>query len=134
MVGPAIRFVALAALLVGVVGCDLWSFGPSKAVTGNWQFTSGKSRIFEMSLTQVGDRISGTGCVYFVNPVTTPREFTVTGNYPVMHFDDPSAAACSHTSRYEEDRDQIAGDCEGRTLVRFSRGGSGVCAGAAPVR
>ena len=115
------------------LGCDL--FGPSKSVAGNWHFTFGKWYTYEMTLTQSGDRISGTVCAYALTyPAGPVRQATVSGDYPVIRFTDPMIAACEHEARFEEERDQIAGDCDERGLVRFTRGGGGRCAGAAPPR
>src|SRR5688572_15095696 len=104
--------VASAALITSV-GCDLWPFSPSKSVAGNWRFASSSpstSRVYEMSLTQTGDSISGVVCVYNTL-VLRPVEAPVTGDYPRIRFTDPAVAACEYDLKYEEDDDQIAGDC-----------------------
>jgi hypothetical protein len=122
--------VASAALITSV-GCDLWPFGPSKSVAGNWRFASASpstSRVYEMSLMQTGDSISGVVCVYDTL-VLRPIEASVTGDYPRVRFTDPFVAACEYDLEFEEDQDEIAGDCV-RSLVRFSRGGSGKCEAA----
>src|SRR5688500_5021371 len=51
------------------------------------------------------------------------------GEYPILRF--AAAPNCNIEARFEEDRDEIAGDCgAGRILVRFKRGGGGRCEGA----
>ena len=65
-----LTLVASAALITSV-GCDVWPFGPSKSVAGNWRFAAASpstSRVYEMSLTQTGDSISGVVCVYNTGP------------------------------------------------------------------
>ena len=100
---------------------------PSGSVTGGWRFTFGKSRVYEMSLTQTGSSISGVACVYPIFGIaTTPLEAPVTGEYPTVRFTDPMIPDCTYNASFEKDRDQIAGDC-GRTFVRFGREGSGRC-------
>lgn len=126
--------LAASAALITSVGCDLWPFGPSKSVAGNWRFAAASpstSRVYEMSLTQTGDSISGVVCVYNTGSALPGRlppvfEAPVTGDYPRVRFTDPVVAACEYDLEFEEDQDQIAGDCV-RSLVRFSRGGSGKC-------
>jgi hypothetical protein len=115
-------------MIIGV-GCDLWPFGPSRSVAGNWRFVEGKSAVFEMSLTQTDDRISGTVCTYpqgFLGQAPV-REAPVSGDYPRMRV---AFGTCEYDMLFDEDQDQIAGDCDGRRLVRFSRGGSGRCEGS----
>jgi hypothetical protein len=81
-----------------------------------------------MSLTQTGNSISGVACVYSLDFLSQlPREVAVTGEYPVVRFTDPMIPDCTYDATFEKDRDQIAGDCGGRSLVRFDRGGSGRC-------
>jgi hypothetical protein len=90
-----------------------------------------------MSLTQTGDNISGVVCVYntmFLPGSAPVREAPVTGDYPRLRFADPAVAACEYDLLFEEDDDQIAGDCGQRSLVRFSRGGSGRCESASSNR
>ena len=123
-----------AGAVIASVGCALWPFAPSKSVAGNWRFTAASpstARVYEMSLTQTGDSISGVVCVYNTL-VLRSVEAPVTGDYPRVHFTDPSVAACEYVLKFEEDEDEIAGDCGQRSLVRFSRGGSGKCEGATP--
>ena len=43
--------------------------------------------------------------------------------YPVIRFSDPMIPGCTSDSAFEKDRDQNAGDCGDRSLVRFNRGG-----------
>jgi len=133
-----VRVPARTALAVGfcslLIGCDVWPFGPSGSVQGNWHFTNGKSRVFEMSLTQSGSSISGTACSYvlgFIGPAPI-REAVVTGDYPRLTFSDPFGPDCIYEMRYDDG--QIAGDCAGRLLVRFSRSETGRCQGASPAR
>lgn len=88
-----------------------------------------------MSLTQAGDSISGVVCVYdtmFLPGPAPVREASVTGDYPRVRFTDPGVATCEYDLEFEADQDQIAGDCGQRSLVRFSRGGSGKCQDATP--
>jgi hypothetical protein len=120
-----VRAAALATLIVSV-SCGPTS--PSKTVTGNWTFTVAKNYVYSMSLTQSGDRISGSACVRPIGLVPDPavREAPVMGDYPRLRFADPRRAGCIYDMKYEEDRDQIAGDC-GAPFVRFNRGGSGRC-------
>jgi hypothetical protein len=111
-----------------VVAIQCGPTGPSRSVTGNWRFTRGKSLVYEMSLTQTGSSISGVACVYAVDVISrTPQEVPVTGDYPIVRFTDPFVANCTYDATFEEDRDQIAGDCGDRSLVRFNREGSGRC-------
>jgi hypothetical protein len=124
------RQLVLAMSCALVLGCGPAS--PSTSLTGNWYFTFGKSRVYEMSLTQTGNHISGVVCSYALNPVFPARESMVTGEYPNVRFADPGNGSCFYNAKYEKDRDEIAGDCGSASLVRFSRGGGGRCAGAAP--
>jgi hypothetical protein len=128
-----VRLAVVAAIFLLLVGCDLWPFGPSKSVAGNWHFTSGKFSTFQMSLTQSGDSISGVACVYPLGGIRPfpVRETAVTGDYPRIRFADPWVADCEYDMTFEEDREQIAGDCGGRRLVRFNRSDTGRCEGAA---
>jgi hypothetical protein len=127
--------LTFAALVVSG-GCDLWPFGPSRSVAGNWHFTSGRRASYDMSLTQSGDSISGVACVYPLGGIRPfpVRETAVTGNYPRIRFTDPWLAGCDYDLEFEADHDEIAGDCGERSLVRFTRGGSGACdaAGGTP--
>jgi hypothetical protein len=118
-------------LAVSTLQCGPTS--PSKSLTGNWHFTDGKRRIVEMSLTQTNFEVRGDVCAYALNPAGPAHRATVMGEYPNLRITDPFNFNCVHEAEYEEDRDQIAGDC-GSVLVRFSRGGSGTCQGAAQPR
>lgn len=122
--------------LTTTVGCDTWPFSPSKSVAGAWRFTHGKSSVYEMTLSQDGASISGTVCTYPLGLIGAApvREAGVAGEYPRLHFTDAFDATCKYDMLFEDDQDQIAGDCDGRRLVRFSRGGSGRCEGANPSR
>ena len=115
---------ALATALMPVIQCGPTS--PSGSATGNWRYMS-RSRIYEMSLTETGNRISGVACTYplGLSVFPTPQEAQVTGWYPVVRFTDPVIRDCTYNARFEDD--QIAGDCGDRSLVRFIRGGSGRC-------
>ena len=67
--------------------------------------------------------------MYSLSAGFPPRVFEagVTGDYPYLHFTDPLVAGCAYNLWFEDERDQIAGDCGTRSLVRFDRGGSGRC-------
>ena len=119
------RRTALATGLVVAVQCGPTT--PSGSVTGNWRFTL-KTIGYEMSLTQTGNSNSGVACAYSLDFISqTPQEVPVTGEYPVIRFTDPMIPGCTYDATFEKDRDQIAGDCGDRSLVRFTRGGSGRC-------
>jgi hypothetical protein len=131
MVRIVVRTSLAAEVSLLFVGCDLWPFGPSGSVEGNWHFTSGKSFVYEMALTQRGDEVSGTVCGYVLGfigsaPVSTSP---VTGSYPQLRFTDPFFGTCTYEMRHEDG--EIAGDCEDRQLVRFTRSSTGRCEGAA---
>jgi hypothetical protein len=126
------RFATTAMRATLVVGLSLvvqcGPTNPSGPVTGNWRFTAGKFRVYEMSLTQTRLSISGVVCSYSLGVLSpTPREAPVTGEYPVVRFTDPFVPSCTYNAIFEKDRDQIAGDCNDRNLVRFNREGSGRC-------
>jgi hypothetical protein len=121
-----VRLAIVAGVFPLVIGCDLWPFGPSRSVAGNWYFQEGRSFVYEMSLTQTDDRIAGTVCAHHFG-VLLAQEARVVGEYPRLSF---TFGDCEYDMRFEEDRDQIAGDCEGRRIVRFRRGESGSCASA----
>ena len=117
--------VALAVGLVLIIQCGPTS--PSGPVTGNWRYLS-RSRIYEMSLTQTGNRIAGVACTYPLGVIRpTPQEAQVTGWYPFVRFIDPVVSDCTINATFERDRDQIAGDCGSSRLVRFERAESGWC-------
>jgi hypothetical protein len=122
-----------AMMVIAFAGCNAWPFGSVESLQGNWQFTHGKSRVYEMSLSQNGRRISGLVCAYHLGGPMAVRQAAVDGDYPRMRFTDPLVVGdCEYDMRFDDDQDQIAGDCGGRNLVRFSRGGSGTCQGATP--
>ena len=81
-----------------------------------------------MSLTQDGDDISGVVCGYNVG--FRPSEAKVTGTYPNVAFDVPLVANCRFEGKFEEDREQIAGDCATGFLLRFERSATGRCESA----
>jgi hypothetical protein len=120
------RWCALAAALAIHLSCGPAT--PSDPVSGNWQFTHGKSMAYEMTLIQTDDEVSGKVCAYALFPLAAPvREATVSGRYPNIRFTDPWDATCTYRAVFEADRNQIAGDCEGRRIVRFNRSEPGRC-------
>lgn len=133
--GFAGGFVTVATLLVG---CDRFA-DPSKSVAGNWSASNvlGAGSVidhFEMSLTQNGDRISGTMCRQSGTPpqgiVLRSRDVPVGGKYPNITF---TVTGESFSGKFEEDREQIAGNLTGPARgvpLRFFRADSGHCEGA----
>lgn len=122
------KHVLLSFALAALLACD--AIGPSgNSVAGTWGFTNGKTSRYEMTLSQKDGAISGTVCAYaFGGPIAPAQERGVSGRYPKLQFLDPLGPACIFDATFEDDRDQISGDCRpGGELVRFTRGGSGRC-------
>lgn len=129
-----IIFFIVAVALVSSA-CDLVT-GPSGSISGSWRAPgighSGHS--FELLLTQDGDAISGAAC-------GTDSGFLlfqgvpVSGERPAVTFVEPASGA-RFTGKFEDGRDQIAGDLgsgSGHIPLRFTRTGDGRCNGAKPL-
>jgi hypothetical protein len=129
--------VVAVATLSG--GCSLFT-GPSKSVAGNWSASSviGAGSVidhFEMSLSQSGDVISGTACraTSSQGQGNVLEDIPVAGDYPHITFRvTRNGVTQSFSGKFEEDRDQIAGDF-GTMPLRFGRASSGHCEGAKPL-
>lgn len=124
---------ALAAA-VAASGCGLT--GPSKSVAGTWRAAGiGHSgHYFELTLTQSGDKVSGVMCSAdggFLLFEGVP----VSGELPTVTFVAPFTGG-RFAGKFEENRDQIAGDLgfgTGHIPLRFVRSEGGRCAGAKPL-
>ena len=93
-------------------GCGLFT-GPSKSVEGTWS-APGVGHLadhFEMSLVQNADKISGVMCRADVDGVGY-HDIPVAGDYPHVAFTVTFAGGGtqSFSGKYEDDRDQIAGN------------------------
>lgn len=122
---------ALAAV-VAASACGVT--GPSRSVAGTWRAPGiGHSGYyFDLSLTQSGDKVSGVVCSSdggFLLFEGVP----VSGELPMITFAVPTGSR--FVGRFEDDRDQIAGDLgfgSGHVPLRFMRSDGGRCAGAKP--
>ena len=125
--------IALAAALAAS-GCGLT--GPSASIAGSWRAPGiGHSgHYFDLSLMQSGDTVSGVLCSSdsgFLLFEGVP----VSGELPTVTFVVPFSGA-RFDGKFEEDRDQIAGDLgsgAGHIPLRFVRAEGGRCAGAKPL-
>ena len=130
------RNLFLFVLLAGLAASACGLFGPSKSVAGTWRAAGiGHSgHHFELTLTQSGDDVSGTACsgdggflLYEGVPVS--------GELPAVTFVAPFTGG-RFAGKFEEDRDQIAGDLgfgTGHIPLRFVRSAGGRCAGLKPL-
>lgn len=127
--GPRLRSPFLARLCLtaaALVSANCGLTGPSKSVAGNWTARGiGHSSSYELTLTQSGDTISGVAC-HGDSGFLVFRDAPVGGDYPTIHFAAQSSG--SFVGKFEEDRDEIAGDL-GHIPLRFFRSESGTCAG-----
>jgi hypothetical protein len=139
-VRDVLRLGLLIAAAVLCTGCELFT-GPSKSVAGDWTSVSlfgGNPDRIDMSLSQSGDVISGVMC-------RAGREFLVytnipvSGDYPHVTFTVTQFGVTrSFAGKFEEDREQIAGnfgipDDPRATPLRFNRTETGGhCEGAKP--
>ena len=121
--------LALGVALIASTNCGLWPTGPSRSLAGSWRSPGGRASTFELSITQDGDTISGVAC-NTDSGFLLFRDAPVRGDYPDVSFTAPNGATFS--GRFEDDRDQIAGDYGSSTshrALRFSRSdGTGQCA------
>lgn len=120
----SMRF-ALGAALIASANCGLWPTGPSRSVAGSWYSPGGRANSFQLSITQDGDTISGFACNTDAGFLLF-RDAPVRGDYPKVSFTAPSGATFS--GRFEDDRDQIAGDYKygsSHKALRFARSDSG---------
>ena len=128
------RIIPLAlAAAVAASGCGLTE--PSKSVAGTWRAPGiGHSgHYFDLSLSQSGDRVSGVVCSSDGGFLLFDR-VPVSGELPTVMFAVPSGSRFA--GKFEEDRDQIAGDLgsgTGHIPLRFVRSEGGRCAGAKPL-
>jgi hypothetical protein len=124
------------ALVAALAGSACGLFGPSKSVAGAWRAAGiGHSgHYFELTLTQSGDDVSGVVCSSdggFLLYEGVP----VSGELPTVTFVAPFTGG-RFAGKFEEDRDQIAGDLAvgtGHIPLRFVRSEGGKCAGAKPL-
>jgi hypothetical protein len=122
--------LAVAAAIFSA-SCGSSPIGPSKSVAGTWtaQSAPGHSTFFELSLTQSGDIIAGRACERDGSFVLF-RDAPVIGDYPKVSFT-PSYAA-KFSGKFEENRDQIAGDFSGQSPLRFLRSDNVFCVAKNP--
>jgi hypothetical protein len=130
-----VRPIALAAALAASA-CGLLT-GPYKSIAGDWRAPGiGHSgHYFDLSLTQSGDEVSGVACSS-ESGFLLFEGARVSGELPTVTFVVPSTGA-RFAGKFEEDRDQIAGDLgfgSGHIPLRFVRSeDGGKCAGAKPL-
>ena len=130
------RFIPFAlAAAVAASGCGLT--GPSASIAGSWRAPGiGHSGLYyDLSLTQSGDTVSGVLCSSEAGFLLF-EGVPVSGELPTVTFVVPQSGA-RFNGKFEEDRDQIAGDLRigsgtGHTSLRFVRSEGGRCAGAKP--
>ena len=128
-----ISFALAAAVAASACGLT----GPSKSVAGAWtaRGIGHSGHFFDLSLTQSGDKVSGVVCSGD-GGVLLFEGVPVSGELPTVTFVAPGAGVRRFAGKFEEDRDQIAGDLgfgTGHIPLRFVRSEGGKCAGAKPV-
>jgi hypothetical protein len=107
-------------IVLAVASCG--PTAPSRSVSGYWQSPGLKFQGYALAITENGDRISGVACSYSAGK-TVFANVPVTGNRPDVWF---AVGASTFIGKYEEERDQIAGDF-GRLPLRFNRAEHGQC-------
>jgi hypothetical protein len=92
-------------------------------LSGNWESRGQKFTTYRLAIIEDGDQISGVVCSFYVGPILLFADVPVTGDRPDLWF---TRGSTMFTGKYEEERDQIAGNF-GDLPLRFTRAETGRC-------